>query len=186
MMISNSLAQTPLILSVGCGRRTREPGVVLLDISAELNPDVIWDLNSYPYPFEDSTFQIIECFDVIEHVDNIVKVFQEFYRILSPGGVIKITTPHYSCANSFIDPTHKWHLSYFSFDYFLDTSDLNYYSSARFKIATRHLYFQGGRINRSIIRRLANRFPKTYEDRFAWIFPAHYLYFELVSLKPLN
>jgi SAM-dependent methyltransferase len=185
-MTTNLVQHKPITLSVGCGRRASSTDVILLDISKDLNPDVVWNLNCYPYPFEESTFQTIECFDVIEHLDNIPKVFEEFYRILAPGGVIKLTTPHYSCSNSYIDPTHKWHLSYYSFDYFSDSSDLSYYSVARFKIVIRHLYFQGGRINKSIIRRLANLFPKTYENRFAWIFPAHYLYFELVSLKPLD
>ena len=114
---------------------------------------------------------------------DIPKSLEEFHRILFSGGILKITTPHFSCANSVVDPTHKWHLSYFSFDYFSDSHSLSYYSQARYKIKTRHIQFQGGRINRSIISRLANRFPKIYEQRWAWIFPAWFLYFELEAIK---
>ncbi len=37
---------------------------------------------------------------------------------------------------------------------------------------------------RSIVSRLANRFPKFYEERFAWMAPAWFLSFELEAIKP--
>lgn len=171
------------ILSVGCGRKPQKPDLVRLDISPEVDPDVVWDLDKVPYPFSDSNFTEIECFDVIEHLSNIPNILEEFHRILKSNGILKITTPHFSCANSYIDPTHKWHLSYFSFDYFSDGHTLSYYSKARYRIKCRHIQFQGGRFNRSILSRLANKFPKTYEQRWAWIFPAWYLYLELEAIK---
>ncbi|MEH2364431.1 class I SAM-dependent methyltransferase [Nostoc sp.] len=171
------------ILSVGCGKKPSQPNLVRLDISPEVDPDIVWDLDKVPYPFSDSSFTEIECFDVIEHLSNIPNNLEEFHRILKPDGILKITTPHFSCANSYIDPTHKWHLSYFSFDYFSDEHTLSYYSKARYKIRYRHIQFQGGRFNRSILSRLANKFPKNYEQRWAWIFPAWYLYLELEAIK---
>lgn len=170
------------VLSVGCGKRDRQPQVIRLDISETVNPDVVWDLNQFPYPFQTGEFSEIECFDVIEHLNNIPETMEEFHRILKPGGVVKITTPHFSCANSYIDPTHRWHLSYFSFDYFSEKSELSYYSKARFEIKHRQLCFKGSRLNRSIVSRLANRFPESYEQRWAWIFPAWFLYFELIAI----
>lgn len=166
-------------LSVGCGKKPPEPDLVRLDKSPLVKPDVVWDLNEFPYPFDDSSFSGIECFEVIEHLDNIPKTMEEFHRILQANGLLIITTPHFSCANSFVDPTHKWHLSYFSFDYFCEGHDLSYYSESRYRIKHRRIQFQGSRFNQSIISRLANRFPYGYEQRFAWIFPAWFLYFEL-------
>ncbi|MBD2114432.1 MULTISPECIES: class I SAM-dependent methyltransferase [Cyanophyceae] len=174
------------ILSVGCGKQESRPSVVRLDISADVDPDVVWDLGKFPYPFSNASFDVIECFDVIEHLHEIPPTMEEFHRILKPGGILKITTPHFSCANSYIDPTHRWHLSYFTFDYFCDGHELSYYSKARFTIQYRFLMFQGGRFNRSLVSRLANRFPKSYENRWAWIFPAWYLYFELTSIVEVN
>ncbi len=159
--------------------RKSEPGVVRLDITSSVNPDVVWDLNQFPYPFEDSSFAEIECFAVIEHVDSIIKTLEEFHRILLADGTLKITTPHFSSANSFVDPTHKWHLSYFSFDYFCENSNLSYYSKVRFRIKNRYIDFKGSKLSQAILRRLANRFPRNYEQRWAWIFPAFSLYFEL-------
>ncbi|MBF2066612.1 MAG: methyltransferase domain-containing protein [Calothrix sp. C42_A2020_038] len=177
------IKKSNLVLSVGCGERQSEPGLVRLDISTDVNPDVVWDLGQFPYPFDNDSFSEIECFDVIEHVENIPRTLEEFYRIVQPGGIIKITTPHFSCANSYIDPTHKHHLSYFSFDYFSQDHTLAYYSTARYRIKKRHIQFQGGRFNRSIISRLANKYPQSYEQRWVWIFPAWFLYFELETIK---
>lgn len=177
------IGQVMTTLSVGCGNQPPQSNLVRLDKFEKLKPDVVWDLDNFPYPFTDSNFSKIECFDVIEHLENIPKTLEEFHRILEPEGLLQITTPHFSCANSFVDPTHKWHLSYFSFDYFCEGHNLSYYSESRYLIRRRHIQFQGGRINRSIISRLANRFPKTYEQRWAWIAPAWYLAFELEAVK---
>jgi len=171
------------LLSIGSGKRNHEPGVVRLDISTDVNPDVVWDLNVYPYPFEDCSFDAVECYDVIEHLSDIPKSLQEIHRILRSDGVLKITTPHFSCANSYIDPTHRWHLSYFSFDYFCDDHNLSYYSQARFRIMHRRIQFNGGRFMRSIVSRLANKYPQIYEQRWAWCFPSWFLYFELKAIK---
>lgn len=170
-------------LSIGCGRKASSTDLVRLDISADVEPDVVWDLDKIPYPFEDESFTVIECFDVIEHLSSIPNTLQEIHRILEANGVLKITTPHFSCANSYMDPTHKYHLSYFSFDYFCDGHSLSYYSKVRFEIKCRHIQFQGGRFNRSLVSRFANKYPKAYEQRWAWIFPAWYLYFELAVIK---
>lgn len=173
-------------LSVGCGKRIPEPHLIRLDISPEVEPDVVWDLDKFPYPFEDSYFSKIECFDVIEHLQDIPRTLEEFHRIMKHDGLLQITTPHFSCANSFVDPTHRWHLSYFSFDYFSEGHNLSYYSKVRYRIKARHIQFCGGRFNRSIISRLANKLPNIYEQRWAWIFPAWYLYFELEALKKVS
>jgi len=154
-----------------------------LDKSAAVKPDIIWDLAVRPYPFEDSTFNIIECFDVIEHLPDIPATLDEFHRILKPKGVVRITTPHFSSSNSYIDPTHRWHLSRFSFDYFSENHDLSYYSGARFLIKAAHIQFDGGRLRRSLVSRFANRFPSFYEQRLAWIVPAWFLNFELEAVK---
>jgi SAM-dependent methyltransferase len=167
------------ILSMGSGIEKRKENVVRLDISKETGADVIWNLNHFPYPFEDNSFDIIECFDVIEHVDNIPLVMQECHRILKKEGLMNITTPHYSCSNSYIDPTHKYHLSYFSFDCFSAEHKYHYYSKARFFIVQKKMMFKGFYLRKAILNKIANKYPAFYENHLAWIFPAWFLYFEL-------
>ena len=102
----------------------------------------------------------------------------EIHRVLASDGSVLITTPHYSSANSYTDPTHKHHLGYRSFDYFVDGHSLGYYSAARFEIRRRILRFHGGLVD-AVMRRLANRWPDWYEKRMAWMVPAWYLEVEL-------
>ncbi len=171
------------ILSIGSGISTPQENVTRLDISEEAAPDVVWDLNNGPYPFESSSFDIIECYDVIEHVENIPFVMGECFRLLKCKGIFEITTPHFSSANSFIDPTHRYHLSYYSMDCFSDEHEYSYYSKSRYRILERKIMFDGNIIRKWFCTKLFNRFPKFYETRLAWIFPAWFIYFKLEAVK---
>lgn len=167
------------ILSIGAGKQESREGLVRLDIAEETKPDILWDLNNGPYPIPDEEFDVIECFDVIEHVNDIPFVFNECFRILKPNGTFILTTPHFSNKNSYVDPTHKYHLSYFSFDCFSSEHEYSYYSKSRFKIQKREILFEGPRIRKVLFYHFANKFPNFYETYLAWIFPGWFLYFEL-------
>jgi SAM-dependent methyltransferase len=168
-------------LNLGCGRKRRND-CVNVDRAAEVHPDLVWDLDNYPYPLPESHFQRIYAHDVIEHLQSIPDFMREAHRLLAPAAVLEITTPHFSCANAYTDPTHRHRLGYFSFDYFTDASKLNFYSTARFEIIERQLVFQGGLLNRWV-QRLANRHAARYELRFAWMFPAWFMIFRLKAIK---
>ncbi len=43
--------------------------------------------NSYPLPFDDDTFDLINSNGVIHHIPEGAKVIREFYNILKPGGL---------------------------------------------------------------------------------------------------
>lgn len=102
-------------LNLGCGYR-KISGYIGIDINPSCHADVIHDLNSFPYPFADNQFREILCDNVIEHLNDIIPVLEELYRITMGNGTIIIKTPHYTNYSSFSDPTHKHHLSSFSFD----------------------------------------------------------------------
>jgi SAM-dependent methyltransferase len=170
------------ILNLGSGLR-RLPGVINVDIVADTGPDVVHDLNLMPWPFPTSYFQEVHAYDVLEHLDDFLAVMREINRVAADGAVVKITVPHFSCSNAFTDPTHKHFFSWFSFHYVTGENDYGFYSSLRFKRRFTTLIFQPTLLNK-IVRRLANHFPGSYERRWAWLFPAWYLYFELEVVKP--
>ena len=93
-----------------------------------------------------------------------------------------ITVPHFSSANAYTDPTHCRLFSYFTFDYFDPGHKFGFYSAARFKRVRAQIVFQPSMTN-TIVRRLANRRPFAYEQRWAWMFPAWFLSVDLEVIK---
>jgi SAM-dependent methyltransferase len=121
------------VLDVGCGIN-KYPGSIGIDRNPNTRADVIADLDHYPLPFADSSFREIRAIHVIEHVADVIRTMEEFYRLLAPEGLVIIVTPHYTDFSSFCDPTHRWHLNSFSFRYFgEDHGGYSYYSRARFQ-----------------------------------------------------
>lgn len=178
------------ILDLGCGKKKVE-GAIGIDRRPEEGVDVVWDLDRYPYPFEDNEFDMIICNNSIEHLEEIVRTMEEIWRMLKHGGILKITTPHFSSDNSYTDPTHKHHLSVRSFDYFTGKADdLDYISTtARFELLQKRILFpkikpHGFSFHKICgIEYLVNRIPRIYEKFIAFILPANEIVIELRAVK---
>jgi len=169
-------------LNIGAGRADQLPGAVRLDVARATRPHVVADLDAGALPFKAGAFDAVGAYDVVEHVEDLVALLEEIHRVLKAGGVLHVTTPHFSCANAFTDPTHRRALGLTSFDYFDDAHALAYYSSARFRVRAARLFFKGRFLGRLLFH-VARRWPAWYEERLAWIFPGWFLYFELVAVK---
>jgi len=168
-------------LNIGCGRKALL-GAINLDISDEVGADVVHDLNRRPWPFASEVFDEVYAYDVLEHVDDVARTLEEAHRVCRPGAILYVTVPHFSSANAFTDITHRHWFGWRSFDPFDRTHDLAFYSSARFRRRNTVLIFYSSLLNK-VIWRLANRWPSQYEQRWAWLFPAWFLYFELEVVK---
>ncbi len=121
------------ILDVGCGIN-KYPGAVGIDRNSRTRADVLCELDRFPYPFRDNSFDQLRAVHVIEHVSDVIRTVEEFHRLVRPGGTIYIATPHYTDFSSFCDPTHRWHLNSFSLRYFgEDNAGFGYYSGARLR-----------------------------------------------------
>lgn len=172
------------ILNLGSGRKV-VAGAVNIDRAPDLGADVIHDLDKFPWPLPSNHFHEVLANDVIEHLGNVMEVFTEIHRICGDGAVVRLTVPHFTCANSFTDPTHRHHFGFFSFDYLTGDNELSYYSSVRFRKRSVQLIFYPSMVNK-IVWRLANRYPEAWERRWAWIFPAWFLNVELEVVKPAS
>ena len=86
-------------LLIGCGHSREKrmiyeghtPGwdeLVALDINPECDPDIEWDLNEIPYPFDDNEFDEIHAYEVLEHLGAqgdfrfFFAQFEEMWRII--------------------------------------------------------------------------------------------------------
>lgn len=114
-------------LLIGCGNRRNKDlfspehkewsNLVTLDIDLNCNPDIIWDLNQFPYgywksPFERMKFDEIHAYEVLEHCGRqgdykfFFTQWNEFYNILKPGGVFYGSVPMWNSPWAWGDPSH--------------------------------------------------------------------------------
>lgn len=109
-----------LLLGSGSGTQKRMwlPGqetwkeLVTLDINPDHKPDVVWDLNNRPLPFNDNAFDELHAYEVLEHLGqqgdwrSYFDEWSEYWRILKPGGRLYGTSPQWSSEWVFGDPGH--------------------------------------------------------------------------------
>lgn len=153
-------------LNVGCGARPLD-GWINVDKYPVSDVVVFGDIEiGLEYP--DGTFGEILLDNVIEHVDDIPEVIREIERLLSTEGEAHIITPHFSSSASWRDPTHKYHLSYFSFDHLAKETTRHYFEVNHLALVSRELSFSGGLIG--LIARLVFKLsPKAWEDKWCFL-----------------
>ena len=96
-------------LNLGCGQNRLE-GYVNADREPVVEPDVVMDMEEFPWPFEDDSVDEVRANHVLEHVGAAPQVFigimQELYRVCRGGARIHIAVPHPRHDNFLDDPTH--------------------------------------------------------------------------------
>jgi len=70
-------------------------------------PDVLWDLEKFPYPWEDSSVDKIIMSHVLEHLEDPSAVLLECSRILKWGGLVEMSVHHCSHDLALGDRFHK-------------------------------------------------------------------------------
>lgn len=173
-------------LNLGCGKKIKK-GYVNLDLFPLPGVDVVADVNK-KLPFEDNMFEEILTEHVLEHVDDLDFVLGELHRVTKRGGVIKIFVPHFTNFGAYTDPTHKRFFGYFTMDYYTEKNEMSFYTSARFNIRKKTLFFYITKTSRYSFENkpltfLVNLAPLVYERFFCWIVPAQEVYYELEPIK---
>lgn len=141
-------------LNLGCGRRYLE-GWVNCDVVNSVRADKHFDLNQVPYPFADACADEILLDNVLEHLDDVIKVIEECHRILKTGGRLRILVPYGKTDWALQDPTHKHYFTEKSMDYFQPDFPFNFYSRARFNIREARLFGD----NTTRLHKLRNALP---------------------------
>src|SRR5512143_115023 len=114
-------------LLIGCGSaRDKRVGLgesaqldpwqnlVTCDINADHDPDVVCDLEQFPWPWPDDAFDEVHAYEVLEHISGqqgdavaFFRTFSEVWRILKPGGVLCGTVPSPGTPWVWADPSHR-------------------------------------------------------------------------------
>ena len=95
--------------NMGCGHH-KIAGHINVDASAVCQPDMVFDLESLPWPFDTSSADEVVFNHSLEHMGQTPKIFlgimQELYRISKDGAEILINVPHPRHDYFINDPTH--------------------------------------------------------------------------------
>ena len=175
------------ILELGCGFN-KTPGAFGVDIIAGSQADLVHDLNVFPYPFADSSWDRLICRDVLEHVEDFVRTMEEIWRVGSKGAMVEVVAPFMSSVNYYSDPTHRRAFTSRSFDYFIEgTAAFRLgYSNARFKMVRCEYDAEERPFRRGFHRwalNWANRNKAHYENRYAFLYPLYNIFFDLRVVK---
>lgn len=99
----------PLKLNLGCGHRKIE-GFVSVDKDEKCHPDLVVDLERFPWPWNDNEVEQVLLYHVLEHLGQNVEVFlnimSELWRVCVDGATITIIVPHFRNWTFYADPTH--------------------------------------------------------------------------------
>lgn len=107
--ISEVIKKPKSTLNLGCGFKKIE-GALNVDKEPLAQPDKIVDLEVFPWPFDDNSFDVIVAKDILEHLgqtpSDFINILKEMYRISKPNATWEVVFPHWRCDNAINDPTH--------------------------------------------------------------------------------
>ena len=181
------------VLDLGSGQFPYVPleneEVTHVDFRGETLPDVVHDLATYPYPFEDNSFDKIYASHILEHLPNNIDFMDELYRISKHDGSVVIRVPHFSGRSAWCDPTHLRAYSYYQFFYYSDQTD--HYGNCFFDVRKFKLHYTRfphgffvSKIMSPIIDFFANLNPKICEK--LWCYWVGGFSEVLVDLRPVK
>lgn len=179
------------ILEIGSGKNYYKAKsgekVVHLDQVRLPHVEVIHDLNKTPYPFQDNHFDIVVANHVLEHLEDLIGTMTELHRITREGGLLKIKAPYFSSPDAIQDPTHKYYLTFNSFDYFDKETTIGKEYGHEVGLSKYHIINKGliftPRIRFMIGKLIFQSFPLFYEALVSRVIPAKELLVDLKVIK---
>lgn len=130
----------PIKLNIACGQQ-KQDGFIGIDKVKTEATDIVWDLESHPWPIPDNCVDELSCSHYVEHVRDLVPFMDDLYRIMKSPWVNKegekvtskvtIICPYYSSMRAMQDPFHVRPISEASFLYYnkdwRDANKLDHY-----------------------------------------------------------
>ncbi len=171
------------VLHIGCGA-SKLSGSIGMDVLAFPPVDIVHDLDSIPWPVEDSSMDIVYAHSVVEHLTDIVSFMDEVWRVLKPGGRLIMAVPYFRSIDSFTDITHKHFFTSQSMNYFVrdggGLSDYTYTKKYFKKIGFWYGWPQESHnIFVKIIKDFITKHQQVYDQYLSLLFPMKILIWEL-------
>lgn len=110
-------------LDIACGQR-KQDGYTGIDIAGD--PDIVHDLNEYPWPIDTDTVEEAFCSHYVEHIpmtlpdgrDGLIAFMTELHRVCVDGAMVRIIHPYCKSERAFWDPTHRRFIAVVTWSYF--------------------------------------------------------------------
>lgn len=100
-------------------------GWINTDIVRMPGIDMVHDLDVGPWPWESGSITEVRAIDVFEHVGDPVLFMNECWRVLKPGGMLRVRSPHWKHENAYTDPTHRRYCTERTWDYWTQGTEFN-------------------------------------------------------------
>lgn len=120
--VKTEIIEKKICLDLGCGQNKITTEIAKTQCNFDVNEilgvdfvkgegiDIVHDLTKIPYPFKDNSIDAIFSSHFVEHLDGHerAKFMEECYRILKPGGKMRLIHPYGNSCRAVQDFTHKW------------------------------------------------------------------------------
>lgn len=175
------------VLHIGSGSN-KLPGTETVDILDLPNVDKVHDLDEFPWPYEENSFDLVFGHNVFEHLDNQVASMEELWRILKPGGRLLITVPYFRSVDAFNDSTHEHFFTSASMKFYLDEDNQQagyHYTDKQFKEIG--FWYGWPQPSKNPVVKIFKSFIKNhswfYDQYLSLLFPVQILVWELEAIK---
>ena len=189
-------AEKPLKLELGSGGEGRA-GFYAVDHLELDGVAIIADLNKPLDLLPDDSVDHIYSRHTLEHIEELLPLMRELYRVIRKNGRIEIIVPHFSNVYGYSDPTHVRLFGLYSMYYFVSAENQPvgrkvpaFYTDVRFIIKSIRIeFYKLGLIDRifaPLFSRVVNRslfMQDFYERRLSSFFHAWQIRFIMEAEK---
>lgn len=97
-------------IDLGCGKNKKGTDWIGVDVRNFEGVDVVCDLGSGVWPWEDESVSECNASHFVEHLNAKERIHfvNELHRVLIPGGKCQVIVPHWASNRAYGDLTHQW------------------------------------------------------------------------------
>ncbi len=123
-------------INIGCGNDIKED-FINIDKFPLKGVDISCSFEANFLPFKDNLFSRVYAYNILEHIDNLINIMEEIWRVTKKDALINIRVPYWNSIESITDPTHKRFFNESTFTFFDPNHPRgklrSYYSKAKFR-----------------------------------------------------
>jgi len=187
-------------IELGCGGRKRSAIAIGIDKLDCPGVDIVGDIAEVLARIPENSIATIRSFHVLEHLENLGDIVQQFETVLKIGGHLQIVVPHFSNPHYYSDYTHKgffglYSLSYLSRDDIFRRKVPTYGRQSALVLEDVRLGFKSSppfylkhafKLVLTWIVNSSRYSQETYEELFSWIAPCYEIDYRLSKQLQVN